>query len=94
MGTILGVPIIRITLFWGLYWGPLILGNYHIIPGQGSSSGTRFGSIQNYKRGPYIHPYWQGEPLSHRSQGGDNKNWMAVGTKMYVYGIGWGVPEP
>ena len=29
-GTSLGVPIIRIILFWGLYWGPLILGNYHM----------------------------------------------------------------
>ena len=29
-GTILGVPILRIILFWGLYWGPPILGNYHI----------------------------------------------------------------
>ena len=29
-GTILGVPIIRTIVFWGLYWGPLILGNYHI----------------------------------------------------------------
>ena len=28
--TILGVPIIRIIVFWGLYWGSLILGNYHI----------------------------------------------------------------
>ena len=26
----LGVPIIRTIVFWGLYWGPLILGNYHI----------------------------------------------------------------
>ena len=26
----MGVPIIRIIVFWGLYWGPLILGNYHI----------------------------------------------------------------
>ena len=24
------VPIIRIIVFWGLYGGPLILGNYHI----------------------------------------------------------------
>ena len=24
-----GVPILRIIVFWGLYWGPLILGNYH-----------------------------------------------------------------
>ena len=29
-GTYLGVPIIRTTVFWGLYWGPLILGNYHL----------------------------------------------------------------
>ena len=28
--TILGVPIIRTVVFWGLYWGPPILGNYHI----------------------------------------------------------------
>ena len=25
-----GVPIVRTLVFWGLYWGPLILGNYHI----------------------------------------------------------------
>ena len=29
-GTILGVPIIRTIVYWGLYWGPLILGNCHI----------------------------------------------------------------
>ena len=29
-GTILGVPIIRFIVFWGLYWGPPILGNYHM----------------------------------------------------------------
>ena len=28
--TLLGVPIIRTIVFWGLYWGPLILGNYHM----------------------------------------------------------------
>ena len=27
----LGVPIIRTIVFWGLYWGPPILGNYHIL---------------------------------------------------------------
>ena len=27
-GTILGVPIIRTIVYWGLYWGPPILGNY------------------------------------------------------------------
>ena len=26
----MGVPIIRTIVFWGLYWGPLILGNYHL----------------------------------------------------------------
>ena len=26
-GTYLGVPIIRTIVFWGLYWGPLILGS-------------------------------------------------------------------
>ena len=31
-GTFLGVPIIRTIVFWGLYWGSLILGNYHINP--------------------------------------------------------------
>ena len=25
-----GVPIIRTILYWGLCWGTLILGNYHI----------------------------------------------------------------
>ena len=29
-GTLLGVPIIRTIVFGGLYWGPLILGNYQI----------------------------------------------------------------
>ena len=29
-GTLLGVPIIRTIVFWGLYWGSQILGNYHI----------------------------------------------------------------
>ena len=25
-----GVPIIRTIVFWGLYWGPPSLGNYHV----------------------------------------------------------------
>ena len=29
-GTILGVPIIRTIVYWGLNWGTLILGNDHI----------------------------------------------------------------
>ena len=32
-----GVPKIRILAFWGLYWGPLILGNYHFYKRQLSS---------------------------------------------------------
>ena len=32
-GILLGVPIIRTIVFWGLYWGSLILGKYHIIQG-------------------------------------------------------------
>ena len=34
-GTLLGFPIIRIIVYWGLYWGPLILGNYQIRVGPG-----------------------------------------------------------
>ena len=30
IGTFLGVPVIRSIVFWGLYWGPPILGNYHV----------------------------------------------------------------
>ena len=29
-GTFLGAPSIRTMVFGGLYWGPLILGNYHL----------------------------------------------------------------
>ena len=36
--TFLGVPIIRTIVFWGLHWGPLILGNYHI--GNGKDNGN------------------------------------------------------
>ena len=32
-GTILGVPRIRTIVFWGLYWGPPILGNYRVLFG-------------------------------------------------------------
>ena len=28
--TILGVPVIRTIVFGSLYWGPLMLGNYHL----------------------------------------------------------------
>ena len=29
-GPILGVPFIRIRICWGLFWGPSILGKYHM----------------------------------------------------------------
>ena len=29
-GTILVIPTIRTVVFWGLCWGPPILGNYHL----------------------------------------------------------------
>ena len=29
--------MIRTIVFWGLYWGPLILGNYHFSYGLGHS---------------------------------------------------------
>ena len=29
-GYLFGVPIIRMMKYWGLYWGPPILENYHI----------------------------------------------------------------
>ena len=31
MGTFLRVPIIKTIVYLGLDWGPLILGNYHIV---------------------------------------------------------------
>ena len=33
-GTFLGVPIMRIIIYWGVYGGPPILGNYHIMASQ------------------------------------------------------------
>ena len=29
-GTFQGVPMIRVVVFGGIYWGPAILGNYHM----------------------------------------------------------------
>ena len=34
-GTFLGAPIIKTTVYWGLYWGPLILGNYRLVVARG-----------------------------------------------------------
>ena len=45
--TILGVPIIRTIVFWGLYWGPLILGDYHFLKMEHASN-TYLSSGQNW----------------------------------------------
>ena len=49
VGTILRVPIIRTIFCWGLYWGPLILGNYHrwghVRDSPNSLKGITLGSI-------------------------------------------------
>ena len=42
-GTLLGVPIIRIIVFGGLYWGPLILGNYQVAQHGGTVEYTDWG---------------------------------------------------
>ena len=36
-GTFLGVPILRIIVFWGLYWDPLISGNHYVELSQGKA---------------------------------------------------------
>ena len=41
-GYILGIPIRRIVVFWGLYWGPAIFGNhigFHLMLGEGATPG-------------------------------------------------------
>ena len=49
-GTILGVPVIRTMVFWGLYWGPLILANYHIRPVEGGHLRPKIAALA------YVHP--------------------------------------
>ena len=39
--TFLGFPRIRIIVFWGLYWDPLIVGNYQIVLSVSSVVGSR-----------------------------------------------------
>ena len=50
-GTILGVPVKRIIVFWGLYWGSLILGKYHLPwvekHGNHDSTSLKFGNWVN-----------------------------------------------
>ena len=64
-GTILGVPIIKIinTIFWGLYWGPPIKGNYHMDLGW---PGARDGSERRRlpPRGAPVGPWHSAVPRS------------------------------
>ena len=61
-GTILGVLIIRIIVFGGLYWGPLVWGNYQIClrtvfpysPGDLRRSLESCGNLQTPSPCPYI----------------------------------------
>ena len=39
-GNLMAVPIRRIIVYWGLYWGPLILGNYHRVLGVRTLNGA------------------------------------------------------
>ena len=41
----LGVPIIRTIIFWGLYWGPLVLGNYQLRWSSGSNKTAMDGNF-------------------------------------------------
>ena len=50
-GTILRVPILRTRVFWGLYWVPLILGNYHI-------ASIILGTQVPFKPNSVIKRYW------------------------------------
>ena len=58
-GTLLGDPIIRIIVYWGLYRGPPILGNYHIRSGQGLGLGVKHSAPNAL----YIYIYVYPEPL-------------------------------
>ena len=42
-GTFLGVPMMRTIVYWGLYWGSLILGNYPIGIMQKTMENTIYG---------------------------------------------------
>ena len=60
-GTILGIPIIRTIVYWGLYWGPLILGNYHIFSRWYSQAGA-------YPVSGALYPQSAISPLSRNSR--------------------------
>ena len=47
-GTVFGIPIIRIIVDWGLYWGPPILGNYNFEPWD-AFSGLLLRNIKEHK---------------------------------------------
>ena len=47
----LGVPIIRTIVYWGLYWGTLILGNYHVVLWELGKSRNRWSTCYLSGRG-------------------------------------------
>ena len=51
-GTILGVPTKRTVVFWGLYWGSLVLGNYHVFRNYLLISAVIILFIVGYPTGP------------------------------------------
>ena len=78
-GTILGVPIIRTLVFWGLYWGSPILGKYHI------GGGLRvYGCHAVGSRLVWAHPKQNGDPMekkeSSKQTGGLGDLMAPIGT--------------
>ena len=57
-GTILGVSIVRAIVFGGLYWGPLILGNY------------QFQGLKNHRS--WTTSVWEREDESWRHNDGED----------------------
>ena len=47
----MGGPHKKDLVFWGLYWGPPILGNYHIQPPGKMQGNVGTGSIKSISRG-------------------------------------------
>ena len=53
----------RIIVFWGLYWGPLILGNYHIASGNSTGRGDLNPNLKPYME--LLSKFIWGLPVDH-----------------------------
>ena len=109
-GTIFGVPITRTIVFWGLYRGPLILGNYHIGRDVGFFVASLlrrhvFHKLMNVPRKPFkhahrYHTYLTGDRPSPRQASGprDPSCWPAaifgLVLEFRLQGVGLGSNEP